>query len=205
MPFDEAPPALSPASSVLLGPETPIVGAPWLTIGAFWAWAYSDVLSNRNRAILAEFLVGAALGTLTHPRVEWDSVDHRYRDHGIEVKASGFLQAWVQQAHSTVRFDVAAKRPDNALTREPVAPSRVADYFVFCLFAPMEVARADVLDLGNWDFYVVPTSDLPAQRSIGLSQLRSLTTPVLYSELRARLDALIDQHADLEPNAGGRS
>ena len=194
---EDATPALSPASSVLLGPETPIVGAPGLTIGAFWAWAYSDVLSNRNRAILAEFLVGAALGTLTGPRVEWDAVDHRYRDHGIEVKASGFLQAWVQRVHSTVRFAVAAKRPDNGLSREPAAPSRVADYFVFCLFTPLEVARAEVLDLGNWDFFVVPTSDLPVQGSIGLAQLRSLATPVLHGELRARLDALIDQPADL--------
>jgi hypothetical protein len=118
MSLDEPAPALRPALSVLLAPETPIVGATGLTIGAFWAWAYSDVLSNRNRAILAEFLVGAALGTLAHPRKEWDLVDHWYRGHGIEVKASGFLQGWAQRAHSVVRFDVAAKRPDVAVVPE---------------------------------------------------------------------------------------
>lgn len=32
------------------------------TVGDFWAWAFSDVLSNVNRAVLAEWLVGSALG-----------------------------------------------------------------------------------------------------------------------------------------------
>ena len=36
---EDATPALSPAPSILLGPEMPIVGAPGLTIDAFWAWA----------------------------------------------------------------------------------------------------------------------------------------------------------------------
>jgi hypothetical protein len=49
-----------------------------MTIGDFWSWAHSDVMSNTNRSIFAEFLVVSALGLLDTPRIEWDAVDlHR--------------------------------------------------------------------------------------------------------------------------------
>ncbi|GAB3055164.1 hypothetical protein [Virgibacillus ainsalahensis] len=32
------------------------------SVSDFWRWAYSDMLSNTNRGILAEFLVGHAFG-----------------------------------------------------------------------------------------------------------------------------------------------
>ena len=40
-----------------------------LKILDFWSWAYSDILSNRNRAIFAEFLVATALGEIDKPRI----------------------------------------------------------------------------------------------------------------------------------------
>jgi len=45
-----------------LEPSRKIRGLHGLSVGDFWAWAYSDVLSNRNRSIFAEFAVGAAIG-----------------------------------------------------------------------------------------------------------------------------------------------
>jgi len=56
-----------------LSPNEKIVGLDGLTVGDFWSWAYSDILSNRNRSIYAEFLVGSALGVLDKPRMEWDA------------------------------------------------------------------------------------------------------------------------------------
>lgn len=50
-----------------------IPGLPDHTVGDFWQWAYSDILSNRNRSIFAEFIVGVALGVVNKPRREWDS------------------------------------------------------------------------------------------------------------------------------------
>lgn len=38
--------------------EIPLTGQ---TVGEFWAWTFSNVLSNINRAVLAEWLVGVAL------------------------------------------------------------------------------------------------------------------------------------------------
>ncbi|MBC7812134.1 MAG: hypothetical protein H7175_13350, partial [Burkholderiales bacterium] len=90
-----------------LQPETPIEGTRSLTVGDFWAWAYSDILSNANRSVLAEFLVGAALGVLDKPRKEWDAVDLRYREKKIEVKSAAYLQSWQQKQLSIIRFDFA--------------------------------------------------------------------------------------------------
>ena len=42
--------------------QEPIPGANGVTVGDFWQWAYSDILSNRNRSIFAEYIVGVALG-----------------------------------------------------------------------------------------------------------------------------------------------
>lgn len=72
-----------------------------LTVNDFWSWAYSDILSNRNRSILAEFVVATALGEFNNPRVEWDAVDLRYRDKKIEVKSAAYIQSWHQTKLST--------------------------------------------------------------------------------------------------------
>lgn len=40
----------------------------------FWSWAYSDLLSNATRGVLAEYIVGLALGCVqSGTRREWDA------------------------------------------------------------------------------------------------------------------------------------
>jgi hypothetical protein len=51
------------------GEET-IDGLGGHTVLDFWRWAYSDITSNRNRSILAEYLVGLALRLWISP--EWN-------------------------------------------------------------------------------------------------------------------------------------
>jgi len=170
------------------------MGAPGMTVGQFWSWAYSDILSNRNRAIFAEFLVGAALSALDHPRVEWDAVDIHYRGHAIEVKASAYLQRWSQRGPSKIRYDISKKLPDNIVAFPAgTVPSRVADCFVFCLYTVTERSRAFVTDLADWQFYVVATSDLPETSSLALPVLEVLTLAVSWSDLRAQVDGVLDR------------
>ena len=92
-----------------LSVQQTIAGLNGLTLGDFWSWAYSDVLNNRNRSILAEFLVASALGVIDRPRVEWDAVDLCYRGKGIEVKSAAYLQSWKQEHLSAIRYDIAKK------------------------------------------------------------------------------------------------
>jgi hypothetical protein len=73
----------------------PVLG---VTVGDFWAWAYSDILNNTDRAVFAEFVVGTALRVTDALRVEWDEVDLRYGDKTIEVKSAAYIQSWHEEA-----------------------------------------------------------------------------------------------------------
>ena len=111
-----------------LSPQTPIKNLSNCTIADFWAWAYSDILSNRNRAVFAEFLVAWALEETNSPRVEWDAVDIRHRGKSIEVKSAAYLQSWKQNKLSTIRFDIAPKLGwDEKSNTSADAPVRSAD------------------------------------------------------------------------------
>lgn len=101
-------------------PTTPIRGTEGATLLDFWQWAYSDILSNRNRAVFAEFLVGHALDCLQVPRIEWDAVDLRYNGFRIEVKSAAAVQSWFQRRPSRVAFGIAGTTPERQL---PLPPS----------------------------------------------------------------------------------
>ena len=118
-------------------PETPIPMGDNLTVGDFWSWAYSDILSNANRGVFAEFLIGTALEAVKNCRVEWDGYDLDYRGYGIEVKSAAYLQSWHQEKLSTIRFDIAERSSSwdpktNAYHQEK---KRYADCYAFCHYA----------------------------------------------------------------------
>ena len=79
-----------------------------MDISGFHRWAAGNLVDNRNRGIFAEWLIGQALEVIDprDVRKEWDAVDLRYGDIGIEVKSSGLSQTWHQVKVSTPRFDV---------------------------------------------------------------------------------------------------
>ncbi|MBK8032223.1 MAG: hypothetical protein IPK17_22645 [Chloroflexi bacterium] len=156
----------------------------------------SDLLSNGNRAIFAEYLVGTALQAIERPRIEWDGYDLLYRGKRIEVKASGYLQSWQQARPSTIRFDIAPKFAWDALTNTYAASGvRAADCYVFCLYAELDQGGVDVLDVEAWRFYPVLTTTLDtqygAQKSIGLAGLNRLCQPLPFGELKKQIDALL--------------
>lgn len=166
------------------------------TVHDFWAWAYSDVLSNRNRAIYAEFLVASALDLTDGARVEWNSFDLFYRNAKIEVKTSAYLQSWKQAKHSVISFDVAKKRGWDAETNVTSELSqRNADCYVFCLFDIFDIKereQAKVFDVGQWKFFVVATSEIEnhfgEQKRISLSRLEKVCGDVSFEKLKSEID-----------------
>ncbi len=186
-----------------LSPDDRIFGVANLTVGQFWAWAYSDILSNRNRSIFAEFLVGAALGVLEKPRVEWDAVDLRYHGKGIEVKSAAYRQSWTHDNPSKILFRIGESLGWDAATNTfAVERIRSADCYVFCLYSETEAihAREHLLDVNFWQFYVLSTSDVTRhfgkQKSIALSRFKHIKLqPVGYSSLRSSVEAVLQ---DLE-------
>ena len=55
----------------------------------FWQWTASDLASNAWRGLLAEFIVGEALGLTTGVRAEWDAVDLDAVGSGLAPCAHG--------------------------------------------------------------------------------------------------------------------
>ena len=202
-----------------VAPATDFVGVDGRRIDDFWAWAYDNLMTNTNRGRLAEFLVGSALGVLDVPRVEYDVVDLRYRDFGIEVKACGYLQAWPQRQLSTPVFGIAPRFPDTTVPGVPHVARHWADCYVFCLFTPTRHEDANPVVVANWQFYPLATSKLPPeQKSLGLAALRDRgVLPVPLNGLRDAVDrelrlatpssqsggSLQTRHSTAEPSGTG--
>lgn len=173
-----------------------IIGSRKLTVGDFWSWAYSDILSNRNRAIYAEFLVGSSLDVVNIPKIEWDGVDLLYKGRKIEVKSSAFIQSWKQRKLSPIRFDISKKKAwyaeDNTFETEPV---RAADCYVFCLYAETDESKVNVLDIRDWQFYVLSTeeieSELGNQKSVGIKRIKTMCNYVDYKSLKDCIDQVL--------------
>lgn len=177
-----------------LNPGCPIPGMANLSLADFWSWAYSDVLSNANRAVFAEFMVGAALGVLKTPRVAWDAVDFRYRGFGVEVKSSAYVQSWPQTDLSRIVFDIGKKRAwDAATNTSSEVPVRASDLYIFCLYPERNRGQGNVLDTGAWEFYVVGTKtverEFREQKTVGLARIRKMSPAVSYTRLRSAVDS----------------
>ncbi len=78
------------SESLAHSPATPSTGSEAISAGGqptgltlldFWRWSASDVLTNTTRGLLAEFLVGSALGCVRElVRTEWDGCLFHHRD-----------------------------------------------------------------------------------------------------------------------------
>jgi hypothetical protein len=146
----------------------------------FWQWSGSDLISNSQRGILAEFLVAHALGVDHGVRTEWDAYDLE-TDSGIkvEVKASGFVQTWAQEKLSSIGFDISPKLSWDASTNISATEAvRPADVYVFAVHAHIDQASIDALNVNQWEFYVLGTPVLDeacsSQKRISLGTLQKL-------------------------------
>jgi len=183
-----------------LDQQDPIPGARGVTVGAFWQWAYSDILSNRNRSIFAEYIVGVALGVVDRPRIEWDAADLDYRGHKIEVKSSADCQSWHQEKPSTIRFGIGKSVEWNPVTGKYVGePTRCAHVYVFCHYPEQDTLKANVLDVPAWDFYVLSTEalnrDFAQAKSLSLAAVRRVGMRCKFDGLKEAVDRVLKGNA----------
>ncbi len=85
-------PAIKP--TIKTGKEQIISQTKKAKLSDFWQWAYSDVLGNTKRGILAEYLVALACGIENQERISWDVYDLKLENGiKIEVKSSAYIQS----------------------------------------------------------------------------------------------------------------
>ncbi|MCI8978752.1 MAG: hypothetical protein HFI99_17375 [Lachnospiraceae bacterium] len=154
-----------------------------ILIKDFWSWAYSDLIVNTQRGVMAEFLVYSSLSNVplnTQLRENWLPFDVTSPSgRRIEVKSAAYIQAWTpENIFAQIRFDIGKKLAwDNETAAYASEPKRNCDLYVFCLFTA-KTKDVSILNLDYWDFYVLPTSVLdkkiPEQSGISLSSLLKL-------------------------------
>ncbi len=155
-----------------------------ITVMDFWHWAFSDLIDNTQRGVMAEFLVHSSLNQSPSPdtqaRENWLPFDVTSPSgRRIEVKSAAYVQAWTpENMFAQIRFDIGKKLAwDNATATSATVAKRNCDLYVFCLFTA-KTKGISLLDLDYWDFYVLPTSvldkNVPDQKGIALSSLLKL-------------------------------
>lgn len=157
----------------------------------FWRWGFADLRMNVFRGVLAEFLVAKAIGVDTRiPRVEWENFDLLTADGTkIEVKSSAYLQSWPQKELSKLKFGgLMARSLSSETGLYSDDPEVRADVFVFAIHRCRVPDDYDPLDIGQWEFRVVPAEEIRRQRlgSVGLSWLDR------FSPQRLQLGGLAD-------------
>lgn len=142
----------------------------------FWKFSLGDLRMNNARGYLAEFLVARVL-KIESTRVEWESYDLKLGEIRIEVKSSGYLQAWDQRQLSTIRFTGLRARQLDARLGLTDSKTFNADVYVFCVQGARTHAEYDPLDLGQWSFYVVGATAIVSlgQDSMGLTTVSRLS------------------------------
>ncbi len=142
-----------------------------ITTNDFWKWAYSDLSSDTNRSILAEYIVSLSLGrTSVFKRTEFT---HRPYDvitkdgFRIEIKSTAYINSKCNERPDCVLFSIARNKE----------LYNSSDAFVFCVYKGMS-DKETPLNIDLWDFYVISTEKLyrnkPIQKTITLPSLIDL-------------------------------
>jgi hypothetical protein len=129
------------------------------TLLDFWQWAYSDLVGNTERGILAEYLVALACNIENYVRISWDSFDLLVDNSiKVEVKSSAYLQSWKQTKFSKPIFGIAKTKAWDYINNTYENQSkRQADIYVFALLSHLDKVTLNPLDLQQWEFYVLST------------------------------------------------
>jgi len=151
------------------------------------------LVQNNLRGMVVEAMIDLVLPSgWRWVSLDWAAWDFEHADGTrLEIKQSSAKQTWSPpKLLSDRRFDIAPRtgRWDGA---DWIAdPGRFAHMYTFGDH-PVADETADHRDPMQWDFYVVPTVDLPpSARSISIKSVRTLVPPCTIDELPERVEAV---------------
>lgn len=145
----------------------------------FWSWNQSNLVENRTRGLLAEFIVKKALNISSVKRIEWDNFD-LISNSGkkIEVKSAAYIQSWEQKDFSKISFGIAETIGARDYKEFDGKKRRWSDYYIFCLLNNKNQSTINPIDLEQWIFFVLKTevinNKIPKQKNINLNSLKRL-------------------------------
>jgi len=164
------------------------------TISDFWQWAYSDLMQNVERGVLAEYIVAALLGVDNKLRIPWLAYDLKLPNGKmVEVKTMSRLQAWYQKKLTNPRVVIKRTRKWDPKTNTiEDTPKFHSDIYVICFFTADNHDTADPLNLAQWNFYAFTREHvkelLRGRKSISLKFLeKSGIKAVTAYELRRKV------------------
>lgn len=140
----------------------------------YWAWSHSNLSANIERGIVAEFLVASALGIEGHPNLRdpWGDSDIIEGDMRVEVKSSAYIQDWAQKDFSRIVFsglrgrwliegvDNQSNSIPEELNTEPGGKNYKSHVYVLTVQKHQHHETFDLLDLNQWDFYVLSRKEI---------------------------------------------
>jgi hypothetical protein len=143
------------------------------------------VIQNAVRSMYVEYQVAVLLGDeWSLVGTDWGGWDFQSRSGiRLELKQSAAKQSWVQKGPSRGVFDI-AERTGRYVGADWIAGrGRFADLYIFAWHDRWD-ETADQRDESQWTYFVIPTSQLPTQRTIGVAVVRKLAEPTTAPRLR---------------------
>ena len=145
-----------------------------VNVSQYWAWSHSNLSANIERGILAEFLVASALGVDGDPNLRdpWGDSDIIVGDMRVEVKASAYIQDWNQKDFSRIVFsglrgrwlregvDNQGNSIPSELNTEPGGKNYKSHVYVLTVQKHQDHGTFDLLDLNQWEFYVLSRQEI---------------------------------------------
>ena len=152
------------------------------TIGDYWQWAFSDLIGNTERGVMAEYLVAMASGSERPVRNSWEPYDIQSANGTkIEVKSAAYVQSWAQSKLSQIRFSIRKTLEwvpeENRFGKDR---KRHSGLYVFCVLTEKIKSEVNPLDIEQWEFYLMSTQLM--DKEFGDSQSISLATVLKYSQ-----------------------
>ena len=158
------------------------------------------LINNVDRGVYVEYMIELALQELDPAwgcLPGWSMWDLENKRSGarIEVKQSAKQQTWPEgspRLASAPRFGVAPTKRWDSEKRKYVGESqRRADLYIFAYHSEGDRDVADHRRPDQWEFYLVPERELPAQKGIGLKPVRSLGSLYRFTTLATDVTRVI--------------
>ena len=158
----------------------------------------SKILNNSHRGEIVEMMVLSALGSeWKMVGLGWHPWDLQYRNGSerkrIQVKQCAAMQLWGPTKELSIQFGWKNKAPDFFERDNPGETIESEGWFCDIFVIGIHLIKdesADQVDPKQWDFLVIPTSDLKrGLKSMTLKKALARWKPVKWEDIKIAVEA----------------